>query len=184
MKFIQITFSGGLGNQLFQYAMARSLMKKNDLLLFDIHNYNEDYLKRSFILPNYRVKGKILFNRLLKKIFIPYTKANNLLGHFGMVGNIKEDGFVLNKTLTEQCRLFTAVEGFWQSQSYFISIRKQLLEEIKPFIIPPFPVYMQHPATVAVHVRRTDYLQDERYGFVGEDYYRNALRILDRKSVV
>ena len=181
MKFIQVTFSGGLGNQLFQYAMARSLMTKNDRLFFDIHNYIEDYLNRSFKLSNYRVKGTILFNRLLKKIFIPKSKTNTLLAHFNMFSKIKENSFLLHKNLAAHCRLFTALEGFWQSDTYFISIRTQLLEELKPFTVPTFPGFMRHSVTVAVHVRRTDYLQDKRYGFLGEDYYRNALHIMKQK---
>ena len=161
--------------------MARALMKKNDFLLFDTNSYHGDYPGRSFILLNYRVKGKTLFNRLLKKNFIPNSKANKLLGHFGMFGNIKEKGFFLHKNLAAHCRLFTALEGFWQSDTYFISIRTQLLEELKPFTVPTFPGFMRHSVTVAVHVRRTDYLQDERYGFLGEDYYRNALHIMKQK---
>ena len=40
---------------------------------------------------------------------------------------------------------------------------------------------MRNSNTVAVHVRRTDYLKDDRYGFLGEDYYRNALNIIKQK---
>ena len=79
MRLIEVNFGGGIGNQLFQYAMARSLMKKSDLLLFNINSYDEDYLGRQFKLINYNVKGSVIKNRWLKKGFISNTKFNILL---------------------------------------------------------------------------------------------------------
>ncbi len=179
--FLKIKFTGGLGNQLFQYATARALVKKSDFLLFDTSNYRDDYLNRKFTLLHYHIRGKILHNSYLKKTFANKAKLNKLISLLGLFGNITEEGFSIHNNLKGGCKLFTSLKGFWQSETYFISIREQLLKELKPFNVPAFPDFMQRSDTVAVHIRRTDYLQDERYGFVGEHYYRNALHIIKQK---
>ena len=179
--FLKIEFTGGLGNQLFQYATGRALVKKSDFLLFDTSKYDDDYLNRKFSLYHFHIRGKVVRNTYVKKIFSNDIKMNKLISLLGLFGNITEKGFTQHNNLKSGCKLFTSFKGFWQSETYFILIRKQLLKELQPLIVPAFPGYMQHSATVAVHVRRTDYLQDERYGFLGENYYRNALHIIKQK---
>lgn len=182
MKFFEIKFAGGLGNQLFQYAAARSLMKKGDILLFNLNEYHNDYYSRTFSLLYYRVKGKIISSNTGNKIFTAQTKLNSFLNRLGLFSLIQEKGFFIQPQLDIRCcKTFTSLQGYWQSEKYFIKIRKTLLQELIPQKIPAFPAVMSKKDTVAVHVRRTDYLNDNRYGFLGEDYYHEAIKFMKQK---
>lgn len=181
MKYISVKFKGGLGNQLFQYATARALIRNEDVLLFDVEEYNADYLGRSFSLLNFNVTGKVISGNLANKIFTPKTKINQLLSSFSLFHSIIEEGFFFHRNLGDQRKLFTTLQGYWQSEQYFNSIRAQLLNELVPVTMPVLPSIVLEHNTVAVHVRRTDYLHDDRYGFLGESYYRNAIAFMKQQ---
>jgi hypothetical protein len=181
MKFILVNFGGGIGNQLFQYATARALMKTGDLLLFNIDSYEGDYLERKFKLLNFNIKGSVITSKWFKKVFIPKTKFNLLIDKLGLYSFIKENGFFIHRELKIKTKLYTSMLGFWQSEIYFSEIRKELLAELTPKVIHELPEILKTENTVAVHVRRTDYLNDERYGFIGERYYNDAIAIVKQK---
>lgn len=181
LKIINTKFKAGLGNQLFQYAAARSLMKKNDFLLFDLSNYQNDYLSREFTLNQFRVKGQVLSNKIFHKFFIPNTKLNIVLAALKGFSFIKENGFYIHENLRKECKLITTIEGYWQSADYFENIRNQLIKEIVPHDLPSLPDFIRETNTVAVHIRRTDYVKDERYGFLGLDYYNEAISYFKQK---
>jgi hypothetical protein len=181
VKFIQVKFGGGLGNQLFQYATARALMKKGDVLLLNSNGYSKDYLQRKFSLLNFNIRGSVLEAPLIRKLFTPRTKLNRLADRLGLFSFINEQSFFIHHDLIHQCKTFTTILGYWQSETYFYSIREQLLKELEPISVPMLPNFTQRKDTVAVHVRRTDYLEDERYGFLGEAYYTNAINLVKKK---
>jgi hypothetical protein len=176
MKLLLARLNGGLGNQLFQYATARALTKPGGVLFFDTDSYKDDYLNRDFGLIHFKVKGRIVSNVLLKKIFTPRTKLNKIFSVFGLFKLIQEEGFRFHQDLKNQMRMFTLIRGYWQTEKYFKHIRPELLKEIVPKHLPEKPSFLRNPGTVAVHVRRTDYLDDQRYGFLGENYYREAMQ--------
>ncbi len=176
MSFILVRFNGGLGNQLFQYAMARAVMKNGDALLFDIASFSDDYLGRIFGLQQYAIKGTILKHPKVLNLFRQGTKLNRVANRLGLFKSVKEAGFYVHNSDQITTKYFTYIEGYWQSEKYFSSLRNALLMELKPQKMPiALPTWIHQPNTVAVHVRRTDYLNDERYGFLGEAYYQAAL---------
>ncbi len=181
MKIVKVNFVGGLGNQLFQYAFARGLMKSSDLLLFDISSFSQDCLNRSFGLENYNFKGKVITNKIVSKIFIPNTKLNRIAQALGQFRFIEEDGFFIHEQLSKKVKFLTAIHGYWQSPLYFNNIRTELLEELTPKEIPLLPDWINKRNTVAVGVRRTDYLVDTKYGFIGEKYYTEAVKLIKEK---
>lgn len=182
MRFIKAKFNAGLGNQLFQYATARGLMKKNDKLFFDISSYGWDYLDRKFSLPNFQVKGAIIKKNQFEKFFTPGTKFNKVINAIGQFKDIKEEGFFIHQGLKEQVKWFTNIQGYWQSPVYFNELRKELLEELVPRELPSTqPEWVNQKNTVAIGVRRTDYLVDTKYGFIGEQYYRDAIQLMKSK---
>ena len=181
MKFIQIKFSGGLGNQLFQYAAARALMTFGDCLFFDTGSYKYDYLNRNFSLIHYKIKGRVLSNGFVKKLFVPQTKANLLIDALGLFSFVMEKSFFVHDNLIEQCKKMTTIQGYWQSALYFNNIRAELLEELTPVKTPTLPEWVEKKNTVAVGVRRTDYLVDTKYGFIGEKYYTEAIKLIKEK---
>jgi hypothetical protein len=75
----------------------------------------------------------------------------------------------------------TILEGFWQSERYFGSLRDVLCEEFtpRPGIVQHCELLSELESTqsVCVHVRRGDYLRKSgaHLGFVGKKYYYKAI---------
>lgn len=180
---LDVKFKGGLGNQLFQYATARGICIKEKIpfLLFNTDNYQYESLNRRFSLLNYPVKGKLITHNAIAKIFRTGTKANQFFSSLGFYGRIEEEGF-RKQNISIGNKPLTSLIGYWQSDYYFKDIREQLLKELKPLHIPRLPGWFQDSKTIAVHVRRQDYLTEERYGFLGTNYYKEA--IAKMKSMV
>lgn len=174
--FLEIKLAGGLGNQLFQYAFARSICVKNNIsfLLFNTDIYQNESLGRTFGLRHMNIKGSEITNRQVKKIFSRNSKLNKIVLALHLYEQIEENGFVLQH-IERKGGFLTSVTGYWQSARYFNDIRPLLVKEIIPLQIPPYPGWIKEHTTVAIHVRRTDYLKEYRYGFLGPLYYKRAI---------
>lgn len=161
---------------MFQYATARRIcLDKNiPFLLLNTDNYKYESPGRNFSLINYAIKGKLLKDNAIAKIFRTGTKANTILSTLRLYGSTGENGFKI-QTIRRQGRPFISLVGYWQSEYYFKDIREQLLQELKPLQIPSLPICIKLANTVAIHVRRADYLTEERYGFLGKSYYLDAI---------
>ena len=181
--FLEIKFKGGLGNQLFQYAMGRSLCIENKIacLLLNTESYNRESLNRTFALAKLQIKGTIITSNSVKKIFRQQTKLNKIFTALGLHKDIRKDDFSIQQLKTKNTGFLTSVSGYWQSDFYFKNIRQILLKEFTPIHLPELPYWVAEKNTIAVHVRRTDYLTENRYGFLGEDYYKDAMGILNEK---
>ena len=180
--FLEIKFVGGLGNQLFQYATGRSLCVTNKIpyLLLNTEAYVNESLGRDFRLSNLQIKGTVIKSNQVKKIFKKHTKLNKIFTAFSLHKDISEENFTLHQ-LKNKTGFLTSVNGFWQSAYYFNDIREILLKEFKPLQLPPLPGWAIENNTVAVHVRRTDYLTGKRYGFLGATYYEDSMALLKEK---
>jgi len=179
---LEIKFEGGLGNQLFQYATGRNLCIQNNIpfLLLNTHSFINQPLNRHYSLFNFKINGSVIKSNTLKKIFRRHTKLNSLARFFGCYQLIEENNSQLQQ-LAGQTNLLTSLNGYWQSPHYFENIRAVLLRELVPVHLPAFPSWIGKENTVAVHIRRTDYLHEPRYGFIGIDYYVNAIRFIKEK---
>ena len=178
---LEVKFEGGLGNQLFQYAAARYLCIQNDIpyLLLNTDSFVNQPLHRKFNLINFRIHGREIKSNNLKKVFRKRTKLNSI-ANFLTGYHLIEDKWQ-EENLAIQLRPLTSLSGFWQSPGYFKNIRAVLLKELIPVSLPVLPFWMSAPNTVAIHVRRTDYLFEPRYGFVGLSYYLEAIRYMQEK---
>lgn len=176
---LEVKLRGGLGNQLFQYATGRSLAIKNKIryLVFNTDSYKNESLNRTFGLGQLNVKGRELRNRHLKNFFVTNARLNRLVHASGLHKRIEENGFVL-LSLQNKLGFLSSLHGYWQSETYFCEIRSQLLEELTPANLPSYPAWLKNGNTVAIHVRRTDYLTEPRYGFLGKDYYTSAINFI------
>lgn len=174
--FLTINFKGGLGNQLFQYCKGRYLSEINKIpyLLFNLDNYTNESLDRKFTLQNFNIKGREIKNEQFKNLFKPETKLNKIIASLKLFRIIEEAGFSYEEQEYKP-HIFNSLSGYWQSEKYFAPIRTQLLKELQPKQIPAYPEWLNRAETVAIHVRRTDYLKEPRYGFIGINYYREAI---------
>lgn len=191
---IRVRLGGGLGNQMFQYAAACSLARRNDsALLLDISAYKEykvwPYGLDSFNLSSDRVvcrgflNGKSLLAHNFRKIWHFCDRKIGLLyaePHYHV-----DNTFWMLESPVE-------IAGYFQSAKYFNGIRDELL---KDFVLrEPFSTesagYKQKIESsampVSLHVRRGDYVSNaaalETHGTSSPDYYRQAIELIREKS--
>jgi len=181
-----VKISGGLGNQMFQYALYRSLKSKGldvkvDLSYynqFDIHSGYE--LNRVFGLsPDVATKDKVekLSNYSSNYLWRLYFKYRSKKTHFYQK-NSSFDASVFN--LQD-----TYLDGYWQSDKYFIDISKMIISEFN-CLVPcddanhNLESIMIKSNSVSVHIRRGDYLNSYTHNVCNLDYYRKAIDYMNK----
>ncbi|WP_455497011.1 alpha-1,2-fucosyltransferase [Coprobacter sp.] len=182
MALIKIIAStGGLGNQMFQYAFYLALKKKRKFVLLQKINsqMHERYgfeLERPFgtkpfFLPLFVYR--ILLNRHFKKFWCKTV----------------QDSF--SKIITEVKSRYPVVyySGFWQSENYFKDIesevRKSFCFDVDKLNIYSKTVYKEilaSPVSVSIHIRRGDYLKHPAFlGICTDDYYIDSIALMKDK---
>lgn len=195
---IYVCLIGGLGNQMFQYALGRSLAdKKNSPLRLDtswfedIENINT---KRQYELGCYPITAEaidgsdlnimqsgqaVARKSFIKKIF--KNQAPSLLIYTEPDASFHPE--VLN--LPDNVYL----KGYWQNERYFMDIRPRLLREFTPNMITDYTRRtanrIQRRPSVSLHVRRGDYvnnpLTNKFHGLTPVEYYMQALEYVRKK---
>lgn len=178
-----ITFlSGGLGNQLFQYAIGRRMsIEKKQSLFLDVASFDADYLSRKYALSFLNINAKPVTGKYFRKLITPGTKLNKLAKSSFILQEMHETDFSFHQQALQTSRPITYYKGYWQTWKYFEDIRPTLLEEFRPREIPKYPEWINNENVVAVGVRRTDYLVDTKYGFIGLKYYERAFELMKKK---
>lgn len=136
-KKIYLFLSGGLGNQLFQYAYARNLSIKNkaDLIVDTYSGFIFDFKYFRRFSLNIKIKKDIIFFfsvfRILKKFFFPVKLIHNLfsisiINEFPFFKNFSKK--ILNLKINKAVYLF----GLFQSYKYFLENQKQIMTELMP----------------------------------------------------
>ncbi|WP_150464417.1 alpha-1,2-fucosyltransferase [Francisella sp. XLW-1] len=176
---IIVKIVGGLGNQMFQYAYARALESRGYDVKIDISEFSK-----------YKLHGGYQLNRYGISIHTIYDKKS----YFQKIRNkiIKKFYFIKEESLDFDTKYLNLnnkqyVEGYFQSERYFIDIRNILLKE---FIIQePLSKYtrlmeekISKNKSCSVHIRRGDYTSDKNinvHGVCSIDYYMKAIDIVN-----
>lgn len=191
---ITVELSGGLGNQLFQWATGYSLALETERnLTLNTVNYSEnnspkilDFLRtKPVIISEPRSKFfKLMerratagFNRRIKKI--SNGRINFLKPYY------IEPSFTFERILVPKDLENLNLIGYFQSPKYFIRYRDTLIKQLN---IQEFTkmFYMTYPTLenckyLAIHVRRGDYLQHQNsLGLTTKKYYDNAIDIISK----
>lgn len=181
MIFVDIM--GGLGNQLFQYATAKSLAidRNSDLFLnledytrqdaqnvdhveFKLNNFNVDY-------NNQFVESEINEYDNVKKIIEPLSSDNfaKFINFDDYSGNIY-------------------LKGYWQNENYFKHNQAIIQDDLK-VITPPNTKNkkmldeINNTNSVCISFRRGEYLDSyflAQFGMCTEEYYRNAINFISK----
>lgn len=172
---IVVKLLGGLGNQLFQYALGRQLEIKNKSRLYlDLSNFDVDTL-RKYELGNLNIAEHFVPPLLLKILL----KLRILKKYFQKGRNYDEGVFDAGSNIY--------LVGYWQSEKYFKAIKGILVDEI----IDKDVVNSYHQFsdlfecnTVALHVRRQDYVLNSEtanhHGALDVEYYKNAVDLMNK----
>lgn len=185
---------GGLGNQLFQYAAARSLALRHQApLLLDQSWFAptyDDVTPRDPLLSLLQIKGSLItqepaisrpkrIRRIAQRLLpiSPYIYLER--------APYRYDPLLERVSLFRHQNLY--LMGYWQSYRYFESIRTTLQSEIKPQaqLDPHYQAYLEQIQlgnAALVHVRRGDYVHlasaAKVHGFLGLDYYQRGMDTL------
>ena len=177
MKTIYCKLKGGLANMLFQIAGALGIAKKYNLnVSFPNLDEHLNYLNQENTY-NDSLKHAEEYKLILGKINQTPPSTNQLK-------YIHYPFQYVEIPLNNQDYL---MEGFFQSEKYFIDVRNELLhifEEpliIQKLIAEKYPQYSSR--TTSIHVRRGDYLKNPNYHPVQSiSYYQKAMDILKNET--
>ena len=181
-----IGVSGGLGNQMFQYALYRKLLTLGKKAKLDLSYFSAPNRIRDFELDIFNVKFEMAkSNEIIRMGVNDYTFWGNIISRSKL---IPPQIYVENLETGYQPQIFDMhniyLSGYWQSEKYFYDIRTELLE------IYQFPVIMDNQCaaildkineteSVSIHIRRKDYLDEHNNKIYGgictPDYYQKAI---------
>jgi len=207
---IIVKLQGGLGNQMFQYALGRalSLRTKSDVL-FDkswFAHVPDGETKRPFELDvfplslnfarqkdiplevggNYYSFRNAILRKLPWRPIVGLPSWNFISDHFP-----KAQESIANICAGENVYL----QGYWQSEKYFKDTLDVIRHEFS-FQTSPDQVNqnilnkilkeeVQGIKAVSIHIRRGDYSSDPKtnahHGLLSLDYYRSAMSLIEKK---
>ena len=199
---IIIHLTGGLGNQLFQYAFARSLAHELDCELFldlSLFSHTEKRKHVVFGLHSFNIKGIPGYYPYTEKtdIGINYPESNALVKYIeGLpfpegIWDYKVVGDVENITLPAY------FEGWYQNQiddgktSYltenFFKKNNELIHRDLTYSLPLSEnsqrLYedIRKYDSVALHIRHGDYSEYPKFGLCTEQYYQKGIEMLEEE---
>lgn len=185
---------GGLGNQLFQYALGRQLAELTGAeLVLDTTAFGRSRRQdtaREYELWRYPLKARLVDNK--EKCWCAWLGSRMLRRFSFSLGTwriVRERGYDFDpEVLRQNGNLY--LDGHWQSPHYFEAIGPKLREELTPAV--PLGVQDSQVAgeilageAVSIHVRRGDYVTNTAaaamHGLCSLDYYHTAaLQIAER----
>ncbi|WKN40721.1 alpha-1,2-fucosyltransferase [Tunicatimonas pelagia] len=198
---IVVKLKGGLGNQMFQYALARSLsFSMNRAFRLDKSYLDDKTLRHDFTIRNYELNvfniptiqwaSRADINRAfgrgrswlecrintIRQKFFPYCIYQQRFFHF--------DPEVLHIPSRSY------VDGYWQSYKYFQDIAPQIRQDYS--FTQPMNNRSQEIAqriegccAVSIHIRRGDYVSNlianQHHGICSKDYYLKGIELIKRR---
>lgn len=195
---IIIQLAGGLGNQMFQYALYLQFQELNkEVRIDDVAGFVED-AKRDPALSAFG----ITYEKADPKEIEQMLDASLLFWHRvrrKLFGRKRKSYFEADKRFKPE--IFTwddiYLEGYWQSEKYFAGAVDQVKEafdvdgllaswsldettEKQPSRVHTYLREITDSQSVSVHIRRGDYLTPENQALFGgictEAYYKEAMR--------
>ncbi len=179
---IRALMLGRTGNNLFQYAMGRALAEHHGVpLVLDGSWFNAEGWALTSCLRRLPLKARVVR---------PLTLASRALRKLTGKHHWEYRGVpVIRETVEDQtfnpryleapadCMLF----GYFQSPLYFRGIEPLLREELRMDTLPwhvdtlKLRDRIRSNSSVAVHIRRTDYIGNAVFDVCNPDYYRSAM---------
>lgn len=185
---IIVKLSGGLGNQLFQYALGRHLAFLNQTeLKLDVSQLQASrfWTARAYALDAFCINASLATDREISELA---GASFSMLGRFGAISPFyqREPHFHFSPLIL-RLRGDLYFDGYWQSERYFKPIASLVKQELKlqNTVLSRFQMWqtlIQTSESVSVHLRRGDYtLRSIANRFLrpcGLDYYQKAASVL------
>lgn len=187
---IIVRLMGGLGNQMFQYAAARrlSLIKGYDLKLDLTFIQNNKKYQRLYGLHHFNIAENIASGKEISSFVLPRFK-NKYLYHFINLFYKEHNTLIQDVNSAVDEKIFHPKEkayiiGYWQSYKYFEDIREILLNEftlrdIQSLVVNPYYQMITRSNSIAIHIRRGDFINHPFHNVCGMDYYKKAIEYMN-----
>jgi len=130
--FLIVKLNGGLGNQMFQWALARAIEKSRGIkTLLDLSFFEKKY-SRPYELGLFELQAKFVEDFWTKiKLNVAWKFRKKLAGKKILGLNFySEPHFEYDKNI-EKIQPNTHIDGFFQSGKYFSKIEKELKEDFQ-----------------------------------------------------
>jgi len=191
--------TGGLGNQMFQYAAGAALAKMSgtalalDIFEFETHIMHQGFELQHVFGHQFIIASKLDIKRqlgwqspsIIKKIlsrknFSSLRKKNFTVEpyfhYWGGINNLPSDCYI---------------SGYWQSEKYFQKFESQIRKDFT--FKHPMDVKNTESAkkigmvnAVSLHVRRGDYINNAKtyatHGLCSIDYYKSAIQYISERT--
>ncbi|MFZ5553778.1 MAG: alpha-1,2-fucosyltransferase [Bacteroidota bacterium] len=196
---IIVKLIGGLGNQMFQYAFARSLALHHGVeLKLDISELSMskeimDFTNRPLGLYAFSIVSEIASDEEVRSFL--KGKGGKIIDRVSLSLPFKSRHFYLREPYFQfyskamKAPAHTYVDGYWHSEKYFVVHRKQIVNDftIKNISSPveKWKDEIENKNAVSVHVRRGDYLNETNrkiYAECGSAYYLKAMEAIGKKT--
>lgn len=198
-----IQLAGGLGNQMFQYALYLELKDLGrEVKIDDVSGFVQDTQREPALAPfgiTYERAEKKELQKMLDSSMLPWQRVRRKL-----FGRHKKAYFEESKLFIPEILEWDDIylEGYWQSEKYFWKngdllrrvydtnklvryllqkgVWEQCIEGQKS--AAQYAMGINNTCSVSVHVRRGDYLTPENQALFGgictEAYYREGMRLM------
>lgn len=168
-----ITVRGGLGNQMFQYALSLKLHSLGVKVLLDLHVFDRVSMHNGYELEDiFRISADYSSSNPMKRLFYKLKYPKKREYSFAFDSEIEKSRDVI-------------LDGYWQSERYFESIDEQLRKKLTfPPLVSEENINtlrkIEESNSVSIHIRRGDYLSAPEYqGICTLDYYQRAIAYIE-----
>ena len=198
---ITVNIKDGLGNQMFQYATAYALAKRNNTkIICDTRSLEEkiinppsDYVVREYSLDIFNIYPSKLnnFDNIItfqfNKRYVTRFFLSNILDRISPF-NFLERSRRTNKKLIQTKSKILYLDGYWQSEAYFKNFRKDLIkifnfdDLINDQKNKDILEKIDFSNDVCLNIRRTDHLNSKELNVISLDYYNNSINYFLKKN--
>jgi hypothetical protein len=195
---ITIRLRGGLGNQMFQYAVGKHIAKKLgvgmklDLTKLLKKSKNNNYTERDYQLFIFKFNESFLLTPNLINFLYKY-KLNfilQIIKSFRQIGYRKynEQTFTVENWIIDNPKDQYLYVGYWQSEKYFKSVEDELRQDFQFKDELSQEAKAVHDAisnvnAVCVHIRRGDYVGNTLLNCSNLDYFANGANYIFGNTV-
>lgn len=187
--------SGGLGNQMFQYAYGRALAQRcGGELLLDLGWFEESYLSvtnRTFSIDLFSTDFEVAAKEDVVKLKGNGKRKKGISKFISFDGSnfIKESHYHFDKSFLN-VKKDAYLAGYWQSEKYFCDFEKLIRSSFtfKDELNSGYKklsLLIGQENSIAVHVRRGDYVTDtntrDHHGICSLKYYEDAIELIKSK---
>ena len=187
---------GGMGNQMFQYAMALSVAQKLGVALkMDLCSLLDrskgDFVYRNYDLSIFSVPPDFVHSESLLRN-LSTLKSSGVTKFFRNRVNrgrrhVKETAFHYDPKYQNEAVDNTIFEGWFQSHRYFSDITPLIKQRFtfKDPILPESQELLQeikNTNAVCLNVRRTDFLKVDTLNATNLDYFLKAARLMSERT--